>query len=358
MRFAILIVLAALLSGCTGLSREINQAMPEFLRSEPGEEEMAIFRKVRRTREWTEEDLQDQRDQVANIGRLRAEKEWPDAIARIEDFLEQFPVSKSDEKVRYWLGDAYYQDDDWDRAFANWRDFTALHPVSDYNVGLTERLYAMGSEFIDGERSTFFGLFSHRGTGVKIFNHLIETFPSTPRAADAQWKIGMYHLEEESWPDAELAFNFIVEQYDTSEWYKPALYYTAYCRYRQVKGIVYDPVMKKRAKEGFELYLSKAGDDARWREDATAIAAELNEQQAAQMLSVAEWLIDQDKPYSARYYLLSVMTRYPVSQAAARARELLPDTPGGEEGLAPEKPAADQGTAPKKEAPPKKETGK
>ena len=40
---------------------------------------------------------------------------------------------------------------------------------------------------------------------------------------------------------------------------------------------------------------------------------------------VAEWYLDQDRPYSARYYLVAVKNRFPDSPSATRARELLPE---------------------------------
>jgi len=338
------------LTGCTGLSREINQALPDFLRSDPGEAEMAIFRQVRQAREWSDEDLAEQDRLVAEIAALRGEKEWSDAVDHIDEYLEQFAVSRHDEKVRYWLGDCQFQGDEWERAFNSWRDFTLLHPVSDYNVGLTETIYLIGREFLAGNRSRFFGIFTRTGVGLRILNHLIESFPSSPRAADAQWTLAQYHVKDEAWPDAEAGFAFIVEQYEASEWYHPSLYYLAYTRYRQVKGQKYDPEMMRRAQADFETYLARSPDGA-WRSDAEEITQELEELRAGSILNVGEWYLDQGKPYSARYYLMATITRFPTSAAAARAKVLLPQTPApaagerpaGVTGEAPEQPAVKKG---------------
>jgi outer membrane protein assembly factor BamD (BamD/ComL family) len=319
-------VLIIVLASCTGLGREINQALPEFLRSDPGKQEMAILGQVRQARNWSQEDLEEQDRKIAEITRLRSEGAWDEAFDRIEDYLEQFPVSRHDENVRFWQGDCAYRNDQWVRAYEVWREFTLLHPVSDYSVDLTETLYMMGKDFLDGKRSSFFGIFSRREVGPRILNHLIESFPSSPRAADGQWLIAQFHLDAEAWPDAEAAFQFVIDQYGASEWYQPALYYVAYCQYRQVKGARYDPETMRKAKEGFEVYLSKASEGS-WRTEAHDIALELEELRAAHVLTIAEWYIDQDKPYSARYYLMAVVTRFPQSEAAARAKALLPEVP-------------------------------
>lgn len=334
------LLLLITLTGCTGLSREINQALPEFLRSDPGKEEMEIFRQVRQAREWSEEDLAEQDRLVAGIAALREQKKWAEAIDRIEEYLEQFAVSRHDEKVRFWLGDSHFQDDEWERAYNSWRDFSLLHPVSDYNVGLTDTLYLIGREFLAGNRSRFFGIFTRTGVGIRVLNHLIESFPSSPRAADAQWTLAKYYVDEEDWPESEAAFAFIVEQYESSEWYHPSLYYLAYSRYRQVKGDRYDPEMMRQAQSDFEKYLAQAPEGT-WRDEAAGIIQELEELRARSVLNVGEWYLDQGKPYSARYYLMATITRFPNSEAAKRAKALLPETPAADE----VKPAAGSGAS-------------
>ena len=338
-RLAPILIFALMLmsTGCTGLSREVNQALPEFLRSEPGEAEMEIFRQVRQAREWSEEDLAEQDRLVERIGSLREQKEWSDAIDLLEEYVEQYAVSRHDEKVRYWLGDCNFQDDEWERAFNAWRDFSLLHPVSDYNPGLTESLFLIGKEYLSGGRSSFFGIFSNRGVGKRVLNHLIESFPSSPRAADAQWTLARYYLDEEEWPDAEAAFAFIVEQYEGSDWYQASLYYVAYTRYRQVKGDTYDPETMRQAQADFGRYLAQA-PEGEWRGQAQAIIAELEDLRARSLLNVGEWYLDQGKPYSARYYFMATITRFPNSKAAGRAKALLPETPAPETGEV--KPAA------------------
>ncbi len=323
MKRLVLLALVPVLTGCSGLSREINQALPEFLRSEPGEEEMKIFRDVSRARGWTEDDLVEQDRAVEDVRQFRKNRNWDDAVDRIEEYLEAFPVSRHDENMRFWLGDSRYQDDQWQQAYAAWREFSLLYPLSDYSLGLTETLYSMGQAFLSGERSGFLGIFSRKGVGVKILNHIVEAYPAMPRAPDAQWSLAQYHVKEEEWAEGEAAFHFIVDQYEPSEWYQPALYYVAYCRYRQVKGPAQDPQMMLRAQESFERYLTLV-PDGEWREDAGRIAAQLEELRAEHLLGIGEWYLGQGKPYTARFYLTSVVTRFPQSESAKRARELLP----------------------------------
>ncbi len=320
----LLIISAILLvGGCRSLNRELNQALPGFLRADPGKEEMEIFAKVRQSREWSEEDLARQKEIFDAAKAALDEGRAEEAGDLFEDYLEQYPSSVYDEAARYSLGESHYLDDDYDAAHEAFRDFAAVYPVSGLGSKVVELQYKMGIEFIEGRRSTFFGIFSQRTSGERILNHVVETFPRSRRAADSQWALGRFAMdEEEDWPKAESAFRFLAEQYKTSEWYEPALFDAAYSTYRQVKGDVYDPLTMKRAEEAFQRYLREAPKGAN-RTEAEAVLLEVEGLRARQLLNVAEWYLKEGKEYSARFYLAKVRDVYPRSEAAETARQLM-----------------------------------
>jgi outer membrane protein assembly factor BamD (BamD/ComL family) len=289
---------------CRSLGRDINNALPAFLRAEPGKEEMAIFAKVRASREWSEEDLARQKE-------------------LFEDYLDQYPTSVYDEAARYHLGEAHFLDDDYHAAAAAFRDFAAVYPVSALVPKVAELQYTMGLAFIEGRRSTFLGIFSNRGAGVTILTELVETFPRSARAADAQWALARHYMDhEEDWPRARRAFRFLSDRYRTSPWYKAALFDEGYAIYRQVKGAVYDPQLMKDAQAAFERYLREApeGDLAG---QARGIATEMEDLQASHLLEVGNWYVAQGKEYTSRFYFVKARALFPRSPAAAEAERAL-----------------------------------
>ncbi len=354
-RFAALVLAAAALAGCRGLSREFNQSLPEFIRADPGAEEMEIFAKIRQTRDWTEEDLNRQKELFDAALGAYEEGRYDEAADLIEEFLEQYPGSVYDERARFVMGDAHFRDDEWGHAFTVSKDFAALYPVSIYGPQVMETEYAMGKDYIEGRRATFFGIFTQRGTGEKIMNHIVEAFPSGARAPDAQWALGRYYMEDDDWVKARTAFQYLADHYRTSEWYAPSLYYAAYCAYRRVKGTVYDPRVVAESKIAFETYLREAPDGP-WRADAEAIASELEETQAAHLYEVGDWYVGQGKEYTARYYFLKVVTLHPRTGAAVPAQKGLDRLGSGEPSPTPP-PEPDSGAPPAAEPPPAEKKG-
>lgn len=325
MKSTITLLLAALaLGGCSSIGRELNQAMPAFMRYEPGQEEMEIFMQVRKGREWTPEDLADQERIATEARSAYAEGRYGDTVVLVEEYLERYPTSSFDEEIRFLLAESHYASDDLSDAFKACRDFSALYPVSPRSAQIMDMEYAIGKEYIEGRQNSFFGLLSNTKRGEEILNHLVETYPSGQRAADAQWLICQYYFGSEDWPKAEGAFQLLAENYPRSEWYPAAMFYTAYSAYRQTKGLEYDPATMYRARAAFGDYLSQV-DNPQWAAEAKAIVAALEDLEAGHLLYVGKWYLGQGKPYSARYYLNAVIAKYPESGAAVEAEQSLPE---------------------------------
>ena len=256
------------------------------------------------------------------------------------------PGSRYDERAHYLLGKSWYEADEFGDAYKAFRNFTRNYLVSDYFPEVMEMEYHMGKEYLAGHRATFLGIFKHRGKGIEILEGIVERFPTGARAADSQWAVASYHLDDEEWPSAAAGFSFIVDHYKESEWYAPSLFYHGYAQYRQVKGVVYDPEIMRLTEMAFERYVREIPDGP-WVDEARQIRDEMIETQAGHIYEIGRWYYSTGHPYAARYYLVKVSTIHPTSEAAAKARKLLAEiVPEAAPALGPEavaEPAAESG---------------
>jgi outer membrane protein assembly factor BamD (BamD/ComL family) len=232
--------------------------------------------------------------------------------------LDDYPGTEFDEECRFLWGESHYRDGDFAAAYGAYKSYATNFPVSPRGPVVEERLYDVGRDYLEGNQSAFFGIFSNRSKGLEILDYLVETFPSAERADDAKWLVARYHVDDENWEKAVPVFDFLTKQYKQSEWYPAARYFSAYCRYRRVKGDFYDPRMIEDARKGFAEYVAEH-PNGEWRGQAETIIAELDATAAERMFKVGEWYVDQDKPYSARFYFLRVKQLWPGTDAARRA---------------------------------------
>lgn len=322
MNKAILLLILPFLASCRSLSREVNSALPPFLRSRPGGDEMKVFTELRAARTWSAEELERQARLAREVREAYTQGDWEECAELAVDYTEEFPVSEHDQQVRFVRADSLCRDDEWDLSFDAFKEFLALHPVSVHSEAAMQMLYRMGLECIEGRRTSFFGIFSRRARGEEILTALVETFPGGSRAADAQWALARHALLEEDWHAAAEKFALLSTRWPESEWSSAALYFTAWCRYRTVRGAAYDGATMQQAREGFERYLSEARHQG-WAAQAKSAVQELRELEAGHLMVVAEWYLDQDRPWSARYWLNKLAVQHSTTEAGRRARQQL-----------------------------------
>ncbi len=319
---AVLLLLPAGLAGCSGLGREINEALPEFMQYDPGREEEERLGAVRRWREASPEEVAAQKSAWDEAVAFHAAENYEEAGKALEAYLENYPEAAFDRNARWLLGDTRMKLDDYDGAFAALKGYVERYPVSDLSAEIAAREYAMGLEYLSGRRSTFFGIFSHESTGIEILKHVVESFPRGATADDAQWAIANWYLDDEDWEEAWGAFTLLVERFPDSEWRGAAQYRRAYAHYRMVKGIVYDIETIEAARDEFLAYLNDNPEGDRVVEAREKVDL-LYEMICEKDVRIGDWYIGQGKPGAARFYLERAARRTPPARASGEARALL-----------------------------------
>jgi outer membrane protein assembly factor BamD (BamD/ComL family) len=323
---ALILVVLALGCGCSALGRKANQALPEFMRGDPGKEEKERIQQIQQRLDAPAGASVARTRAFENAKRLFTQCNFDAAASALEDFIDDFPGSEFDEEAKYLLGEAHYRANDYSDSFDAFKVYAESYPVSNRAPCIQERVYAMGCAYLSGRRKSFLGLLSNRGVGEEMFTWLVQTYPNARRAPDAQWALGRYYVNEKDWPKATTAFDYLAKQYPNSEWYAGARYFTAYTRYRQVKGTRYDPGIVREARSRFVSYV-KDFPTGQWRADAERLICILDNIAAQYLLNVANWYVDQDKCWSARYYLEKLLSLYPNTNAAVCATQLLARLP-------------------------------
>ncbi len=323
----LLLLLLPFFASCRSLSREVNSALPDFLRASPGGEEMKLFKELHEGRAWSADDLERQDRLRSDIVQVYQSGDWEECGELVRGYIDDFAISRHDQELRFLLADSLYRDDEWDLSFDAFKEYLALYPVSSWSEPSMQIIYRMGLECIEGRRSAFLGIFGRRAKGVEMLRNLVETFPGGGRAADAQWALARYSMHEGDHVAAVEEFGVLVERWPESEWNAAALYYAAWCRYRLIKGEAYDGATMEQARDSFERYLREARHQG-WADEARAALGEIVELEAQHQLTVAEWYLGMEKPWAARYWLTKLTVLHGSTAAGQRAKVLLDMLPG------------------------------
>ena len=332
-----LLLALSFLSGCRSLGREVNQALPEFLRSDPGAEEIERFEQRRRVANRTPEELSRAQTDFEEAKAYFATEEWEQAKTALELFLESYPDTPNDKEARLLLVKADLKADEYSDARKQWTDYVKFYPVSEFGEEVERIGFEMAMSYVRGEQDFLF--FSESFEGIKILKEIGANFPGGVFADDSYWEAGQYFFEEDNdWIEAATSYRMIVDKYPDSPWAARAHYNLALSLLNRVKGAEYDQKLIGETIKEFEAYLTKHPEGDRRDEAATHIK-ELTSMLAEKHVLIADWYIGQDMPRAARFYLLRAMKLYPGTPEAAEAERLLATLPPEEAGLPPIDPA-------------------
>lgn len=371
------LALLACCGGCRSLGREVNEALPEFLRFDPGKEELERYRRRIQVMNRTEEEKAAAEASWQKAKAYYDDGEWYDAAQALQDFLEAFPDTPHDKEARFLLVRAQRNRNKADDALRAIKSFVANYPISEYNDEIEREMHQLAVEYIEGKHDFF--IFGSKKKGVDLLELMVLNFPAGKLADEAQWELGNYQMREENWIEAGEAFEKFVDRrpadqlaspsnvgdpdrfadpdlaarYPYSKWTARATYNRALCRLATVKGADYDEVTIVSTMQDFRNYLDRFPEGDR-REEAEGHIAFLREMHGDKQLRIARWYRGQGFDQSARFYLLKTIENHPDTAAAVKAEKLLAEIPADYEDPfedAPEPPADLPEESPEAEAP-------
>ncbi|MFT7619902.1 MAG: outer membrane assembly lipoprotein YfiO [Planctomycetota bacterium] len=322
----ILIVLGAtlVLGGCGSFGREFNQSLPDFLRSDPGADELERYQARIRVLNRSDEESAQAKASFDTAKAFYEEGDHGNAAPALALFLEDYPDTVDDRMARHLLIKSYIEREDATDARIAITEFVRLYPISELNAGIEESAWILGNQYLEGDHNWF--IFDQESDGVSLLRLIVLNFPNGHHADEAQWKLGNYLYDKDNFLEAEAAYATIVERYNRSIWAPRAQYNQGLCRLAMCKGPAYDQENMYDGIWIFERFIADYPEDER-REEALKHISFFKETLAKKLVSIANWYVGQDHPSAGRFYLRKCLRDWPTTETAKEAQELLAELP-------------------------------
>ncbi len=258
---------------------------------------------------------------------FRAER-WEDAENGFDRVWEDHPESPLAADARFYAAEARYGRGKYNGAFALYKRFLAVHPLSPHAPLIQRRLYDMGRFLVEEGQTGL--LFSYSDEGIEMLDYLVSAFPNGDLADDAL----LYAADHEARthkPERAIAhLHDLIDNYGGSEWVLEARLDLARA-YRDVnRGSRYDGDTLAKSKAYYLSYIEiVSADAAREREYAEQLAAartelaEVDEILARKMLETADFYLRTGRPEAARAELRNLLRDHPGTPSAAEAADRL-----------------------------------
>ena len=250
-------------------------------------------------------------------------KNYEEAKREFKKVLKSFPKSFEASESQYYLGLIEEAQGNLYEAYLAYQKVIDKYPFSERIKDIIEAEYKIAERFMQGKKRKALGLsLPVENPAIEIFTKVIENSAYGPKAAAAQYKLGLVLKGLLRYYEAEEAFNKVISNYPDSSWVEAAKFQIASCRAAVSKGPDYDQGASKEAKDKFEEFVQEHPDAVLSR-DAEKNIEQLKEKETESNFNIALFYEKQKAYPAARVYYNAIIENNPDSKWAARALERL-----------------------------------
>lgn len=251
------------------------------------------------------------------------QNKYEDAIREFKKLLNKYPKSAEASESQYYLGLIEEAQGNLYEAYKAYQRVIDKYPFSERIQEIIEREYKIAESFIAGQKRKVLGVaLPVENPAIEILNKVIENSSYGPKAAVAQYKLGLVLKGLLRYSEAEDAFNKVITNYPNSEWVEAAKFQIASCEASVSQGPEYDQGIAKDAKDKFEEFV-KEHPDAALSKAAQENIDKLMDAELENAYNIARFYEKQKAYEAAKIYYEDVIIKSPDSKWAKKALENL-----------------------------------
>ncbi len=248
-------------------------------------------------------------------------KKYKEATREFKKLLKHYSRSAEAPDAQFYVAKILEDENDLFEAHKEYQKVVDRYPFSERSAEIVEVQYNIAQKLLDGElkKSRLRDVFS--GTDydiIEVFRTVIKNAPYGPLAAVSQYKIGLYLMEKQLYPEARDEFEKVINDYPNSEWVKPAQYQIAVSDAKRSSRAEYDQKVTQAAVEEFKEFV-EVYPDAELSQKAKSEIQKLRDKEAENNFSIAQFYEKQKKYKSAKIYYQIVVDEYPQSKWSSKS---------------------------------------
>ena len=262
------------------------------------------------------------------VERLLAARKHKPARKLVLTWLRKNRRAPDRDRGVYLLAEAYYQYGDRIRAFYHLDELLDLHAESKLFYPAMEKQYEIADRYLRGYKRRLFGIpmLGAHEEAIDMLFRIQERAPGSPLAERALLRTADYYYDRGQYDLAADAYATYARSYPRSPVVPRVKLRQAFASLAQFRGRYYDatPLIDARAQlEG----LQAAYPDLAAQEGVAGVLQRIDASMADKLYWTAEFYGRTHSPLAAAYTYRYLMSRYPTSPEADRARRRLERLP-------------------------------
>lgn len=252
-----------------------------------------------------------------------------DVLNALEQLKTDFPDMTGGEIDGYIKAEKLFAKGDWYKAATQYTQFLDTWPDSVLQPAAMERVYAIGTAFLQGQKRSFLKVLKLPAfdDGVDLMIKLADRAGNAPIALRALTTLAENQERRDKMLDAYHTWSEIADRWPTGETGRSALLRMAQSLHAAYSGPQYDASVLHSAESYYNDFISRYPEAARDLEIGRTLEL-ITEQIAYKQYSLGFYYERTGKPSAAEMYYNKVITDWPDSKAGQMAQaRLSPDAP-------------------------------
>ena len=252
---------------------------------------------------------------------FRESKEYKEAIKEFEKLIKHYPKAREAPEAQYYIGLCFEDQGALFEAFKAYQKVVEQYPFSERAAEIVHKQYDIGLKLLEGAQGRNKVVSALSGTNynvIEIFQTVIKNAPYGELAPLAQYKIGLYLMENRLYQEARDEFEKVINDYPQSEWVKAAKYQIAVADSQRSTDVQYDQKITQSAVEEFKDFL-EVYPEAELSLQAKGEISKLREKKAENNFVVAQYYEKRKNYKAAKIYYQMIVDEYKDSKWAKKA---------------------------------------
>lgn len=188
---------------------------------------------------------------------LESKEDWKNALKGYSYLVRRWPMSIYSGEAQFKIGLMNEKQGEFWRAFKAYQQVVSKYPGSNFFDLAIERQYSIGNLYLAGERQRLWKipLLPSQDKTVEIFESVVKAAPYGKYAPAAYFQIGQAREKQKKWSQAITAYNTILDKYPGSDFADDAQYQIGFAWFSASSEPDYDQSAAQKSIEAFQDFL-------------------------------------------------------------------------------------------------------
>ncbi len=253
---------------------------------------------------------------------LESQEVYKDALDAYRGITRRWPLSSVAGEAQFKVGLMLEKRAEFMSAYKAYQVVVTKHPGSQFFDLAIERQFSIGNLYLAGEPQKLWKipLLPSMDKTAEIFETVVKNAPYGPWAPQALFKIGLAREKQKKWSEAITSYNKLIDKYPGSDFADDAQYQIGYAWYQAASQPDYDQSAAQKSIEAFQDFMVRFPNSEKLAQ-AQDYMLELSGRRVQGSMNIARFYESQKNFKAALIYYNDVVQQNPGSDLASEAKE-------------------------------------